>query len=112
MDASVFAAKCRKCGKLSYPTHFRCPSCGAIEFDEIPIEGEGSILTYTRAYALSLDYEQLYLTLGIAELDMGIRATGQVDVDDVRTGMRIRVEVGPVRDLDGLEVNGLVFKRA
>lgn len=110
MDAKVFAARCTNCEKLSYPTHYTCPGCGGTEFAEVPIEGEGKLLTFTRAYALPLDYTQLYLTLGIAELDQGIRATGQVAIDEPRTGMRVRVEVGPVRDIDGQEVNGLIFK--
>ncbi len=107
--AQVNAAKCKKCGKLSYPTHFYCPACGGTEFEAVPVSGDGTLLTFTRAYALSLDYEQLYITLGIVELDQGIRATGRLDIDEPAVGMRVRSSVGPVRDIAGRDVYGLRF---
>lgn len=112
MEHTVNAAKCRQCGKLSYPTHFYCPACGAREFDPVAIEGEGTLLTFTRAYALSLDYDDLFLTLGIVQLDQGIRATGQLAVEEPVVGMRVRTTVAPVRDVDGREVFGLKFVAA
>ena len=112
MTAQVFAAKCKGCGHLSYPTHFYCPECGGHRFDPAPIEGEGKLLTWTRVYALSLDYAVRYITLGIAELDMGIRATGKLDVDEPEVGMTVRTEVGKVREILGDDIKGLVFKAA
>lgn len=112
MEHTVNAAKCRKCGKLTYPTHFYCPACGFTEFDAVAIAGEGTLLTFTRAYALSLDYEDLYLTLGIVEMDQGVRATGQLDIAEPATGMRVVASVGPVRDVDGRTVYGLRFSTA
>ena len=112
MEHTVNAARCRKCGKLSYPTHFYCPSCGATDFDSVPIQGEGTLLTYTKAYALPLDYDDLFITLGIVQLDQGIRATGQLDIDEPVLGMRVRVTVGPVRDVEGRDVYGLRFVKA
>jgi hypothetical protein len=112
MDPKVNAAKCHKCGKLSYPTHYYCAACGATEFDPVPIEGEGKLLTFTRAYALSLDYDDLFIGLGIVELDQGIRATGQICIDEPEIGMRVRATVGPVRDVNGRDVYGLIFKAA
>ena len=112
MEHKVNAAKCKKCGKLSYPTHFYCPDCGGMEFDSVSIEGEGTLLTYTRAYALPLDYDDLYLGLCIVQLDQGIRATGQLQIEEPEIGMRVRAEVKPVRDVDGRDVYGLTFVTA
>jgi uncharacterized OB-fold protein len=109
MLATVNAAKCTSCGALSYPTHFLCPKCGAKGFEPTPIEGEGELLTYTRAYALALDYEQRYLTLGIVQMDSGIRTTGQLDIDEPRMGMRVRATVGTVRVTGDSEIIGLIF---
>lgn len=108
--ATVDAAKCRACGKLSYPTHFYCPSCKGTKFDPVPLTGEGTLLTYTRVYALPLDYEDLYITLGIVELDMGVRATGRVLMDDPAIGKRVRATVGKVRETGGKDIQGLVFE--
>ena len=109
MAPTVEAAKCVKCGKLSYPTHFYCPSCRGRKFEPVPIEGEGRLITWTRVYALPLDYAQRYLTLGIVELDMGVRATGRLDIAEPRTGARVRAGVGKVRELNGKDIAGLVF---
>ena len=35
-----------------------------------------------------------FITLGIVELDQGVRATGRLDIDEPRIGMRVRVGVG------------------
>lgn len=109
MAHTVNAAKCKKCGKLSYPTHFYCPACGDMKFESVPVEGGGTLLTFTRAYALPLDYEVLYITLGIVQMDQGIRATGQLDMAEPVTGMRVRATVAPVRDINGRDVYGLRF---
>jgi uncharacterized OB-fold protein len=109
MKRDVEAAKCRKCGKVSYPTHFYCPSCHGTKFDPVPVEGEGTLLTWTRVYALPLDYADLYITLGIVEMDMGIRATGRLALEEPKTGARVRATVGKVRETSGREITGLVF---
>ena len=112
MTHVVNAAKCKKCGKLSYPTHFYCPECGGNEFDAVAIGGEGTLLTFTRAYALALDFDERFVTIGIVQMDQGIRATGRIDIDEPATGMRVRATVGPVRDVDGRDVYGLRFVSA
>ena len=109
MPRDIEAAKCRKCGKLSYPTHFTCPNCGGTKFDPVPVEGEGTLLTWTRVYALPLDYADLYITLGIVEMDMGVRATGRLEIAEPRTGARVRAGIGKVRETAGNEITGLVF---
>ncbi len=112
MARDIQAARCGQCGKLSYPTHFYCPACGETKFESVPVEGEGTLVTFTRAYALPLDYEVLYLTLGIVEMDQGIRATGQLDIAEPVMGMRVRATVAPVRDIGGRDVYGLRFVAA
>jgi uncharacterized OB-fold protein len=106
----VEAAKCRTCDKLTYPTHFYCPSCGGTSFEGVPIQGMGTLLTWTRVYALPLDFEDLYITLGIVELDMGIRATGRLEIDNPTMGARVRADVGKVRSMGGKDVAGLLFR--
>ncbi|HEX6208484.1 MAG TPA: OB-fold domain-containing protein [Actinomycetota bacterium] len=112
MADSVVAARCEKCGKLSYPTHFSCPSCGGTSFESTPVEGGGTLLTWTRVYALPLDYADLFITLGIVEMDSGIRATGRLEIDEPRTGARVRASVGKVREIGGKTISGLVFRTA
>ncbi len=109
MAPIVEAAKCVTCGKLSYPMHFYCPSCHGRKFEPVAVEGEGRLITWTRVYALPLDYAVLYTTLGIVELDMGVRATGQLDIAEPKTGQRVRARIGKVREINGKDITGLVF---
>ena len=101
MAATVNAAKCRNCGKLSYPTHFYCPACRGTKFEAVPVTGEGKLLTWTRVYALPLDYADLFITLGIVEMDMGVRATGRLDIAEPQNGSRVRASLGTVREISG-----------
>ena len=112
MAAVVTAARCTSCGGLSYPTHFYCPACRGSAFESVPIEGEGKLLTWTRVYALPLDYAQLFITLGIVEMDMGLRVTGRLEIDKPQSGARVRVHVGTVREIGGREIAGLIFTAA
>ena len=109
MARTVDAAKCKSCGKVSYPMHFYCPACGATKFEPVPVEGEGKLLTWTRVYTLPLDYSDLYITLGIVELDMGVRATGRLDIAEPEIGARVRARIGKVREISGNDVTGLIF---
>ena len=109
MARTINAAKCVSCGKLSYPTHFTCPACRGKKHEPVPVEGEGKLLTWTKAYALPLDYTDLYLTLGIVEMDMGIRVTGRLLWDEPKVGARVRAGIGQVREISGKEILGLVF---
>jgi uncharacterized OB-fold protein len=69
-------ARCKDCGKETYPAHARCLECGSETLEPIEITGKGKVLTYTDLYALPLDYKRRYLRLAIVELDSGLRATG------------------------------------
>lgn len=108
---SVNAAKCRECGTLSYPTHFSCPSCGAIAFEAIPVEGDGTLITWTRTYALSLDFSDLFITLGIIEMDMGVRVLGRLDIEEPKMGGRVRATLGTVRRTESGDFTGLIFTK-
>ncbi len=109
MRKEVVAAKCTGCGKLVYPTHFYCPGCHGTAFEPVPLSGEGKLLTWTRVYALPLDYSDLYITLGIVEMDMGVRATGRLEIAEPRCGARVRATIGKVRETSGKDITGLVF---
>ncbi len=109
MATRIYAAKCTGCGKLSYPTHYYCPECRGRRFEEVPVEGEGTLVTWTRVYSLPMDYATRYITLGIVKLDMGVNALGQLEIDEPELGMRVKAGIGKVRELNGNDVEGLVF---
>lgn len=110
--ADIEAFACRACGTKTYPRHARCPSCGAREFDPVPIAGTAKLLTFTRVHMLSLAFTERFITLGIVEYDDGLRALGRISVDEPRIGMDLEAELGTVRMEDGEEIKGLCFKTA
>ncbi len=109
MSDQVLGMKCTSCGTVSYPKHAVCPNCRQETFEAVAIGGEGKVLTYTDVYALAIDYETRYLRLAMAELDDGIRVTGHLLADDPKLGMRIRTEIGTVREPGDKPIQGLQF---
>ena len=97
---------------MSYPIHFTCPSCGAIAFEAVPVEGEGTLITWTRTYALPLDFSDLFITLGIIEMDMGVRVLGRLDIEEPKVGDRVRSALGTVRRTESGDFTGLIFTQA
>jgi uncharacterized OB-fold protein len=94
---------------VSYPEHSICGSCSGERFEAVPIEGEGTVRTFTDLYALAIDFEQRYLRLAMVEMDSGVRATGQLLVDDPEIGARVRATIGVVRRTGERKIYGLQF---
>jgi uncharacterized OB-fold protein len=101
---------CKACGFKTYPRHARCPSCGKREFNAVELEGTAKLLTFTRVHMLSLAYTERFITLGIVEFASGFRALGRLLVDEPRTGMKLKAEMGVVRDDGGEKTTGLTFR--
>jgi len=101
--------RCKSCGRVMYPRHDRCLSCRGTEFEEVELAEEGTLLTYTKVYALPEGIEMPPLTLGIADFG-GVRALGQVATDDPKIGMRLRPVWGKLRKLKGEDIYGFKFE--
>ena len=109
---NIYAYKCRKCGAVQYPYRTICRNCGKNElneFDLVPMAKNGKLLTYTRLYTLPSDFETTHLTLGIVELEDGSRITGQLDIEEPATGMKVQGDVQVVRQCLYEKRLGMVF---
>ncbi|PIE18011.1 MAG: hypothetical protein CSA65_06900 [Proteobacteria bacterium] len=112
MPVYAEAARCRACDQLSYPTVYYCPRCGGRDFAPERLRGEGTLLTWTRLHALPRDIPERFITLGVVELEMGLRATGRLAIAEPQLGQRVRVTIGSIREIDGEPIEGLVFVAA
>ena len=56
MEKKMFAYKCRACGELHHPKHYVCRKCNARDFEEVELDGEVTLLTYTVVYNLPEGY--------------------------------------------------------
>jgi hypothetical protein len=112
-EIEIVAYRCKKCGKIHYPFHDRCLACKHREFEKIKPEGLAKLLTYTRIYNLPWGFDQRYLTIGVVEFENGVRAMGQIHVDEathLETGMVMEPDWAPVRKQYGEAVYGLALK--
>jgi uncharacterized OB-fold protein len=118
-QAEVFAYKCPECGTLYHPVPMICRKChnrrdpsGVMfsKWDRVPLSGlKGTLLTWTRLYALPAGYTDRYLLFGIVELENGIRASGRLLVEEPKIGMDVLAKVGIVREKVGANVYGFMF---
>jgi uncharacterized OB-fold protein len=111
-EIAITAYKCKNCGKIHYPYHDRCLACKGRNFEMVKPQGDVRLLTFTRIYNLPWGFDQRYLTIGIAEFENGVRAMGQINVDEsvpLETGMTMKPSWEPVRVQAGENVYGLKF---
>ena len=112
----ITAYKCKSCGHLMYPYHYRCIKCGAREFDEIAPSDEATLLTYTIIEQLPWGFDERGRVLGVIEFTNKIRAMALIDIDsdadDIETGAKLTVHWEPVRNDYGEKVYGLVCRPA
>lgn len=110
MGAKMYAYKCTNCGELHHPKHYVCRKCGNLDFEEVTLEGEGTVLVWTRVYNLPEGYMKPYLGFGIVRFDNGLTVSGQLEGDEMKTGMRVKAEVGVIKEGIGRDYYGFIFK--
>jgi hypothetical protein len=112
-EIGITAYKCKKCGKLHYPFHDRCLACRGRDFEQLKPQGNARLLTFTRIYNLPWGIEGRYLIIGVVEFENGIKAMGQIPVDEkepLANGMFLHPTWEPVRVQYGENVYGLVLR--
>ncbi len=95
--------QCAKCGKWTWPAHFRCGDCGSWDFNWVKLEPEGNIFSWTRSwYAFDRVRERTedipYITVltEIPEAD-NARILGVLKGDDtgIQIGLPVRGSIEP-----------------
>ncbi len=106
------AYKCKKCGCIMYPKHFRCLKCGERDFEEIAPSEQAKLLTYTILNELPWGIDERGRVLGVVEFSNGVRAMGLIEAPDVQIGMKLSADWKMVRVIKGEKVYGLTFQAA
>ncbi len=95
--------RCTNCGHWHHPPLEHCRRCAAPTAFE-PVTGTGTIYTFIvqRQPAVVGYFDQVPYAVAIVELDQqpGLRLTGRVvdvDIDEVRIGMRVAARIEPLR---------------
>jgi hypothetical protein len=96
------AGKCKKCGQVYFPPRLICPECKAQEFENIRLNPEGKLLTYTIIRVASDIFSlQTPFAVGIIELKDGVRLTVQIadiELDKVKIGMSLKLVFRKIQD--------------
>jgi len=89
---------CKGCGAKFFPPRSDCSVCLSDEMDWFSIEGEGTLLTFTKAMFAPAGFEKdAPYILGVAEFTDGVKVFGRLDKslpdEAVKPGMRVKVRV-------------------
>ena len=106
----LYAYKCTACGQLHHPKHYVCKKCGAIEFEEIPLNGDAEVVTWTRVFNLPEGYMKPYLCFAVVKFENGLTVSGQIDCDNPEIGMKVKPFVEVVKESVGHDDYGFVFR--
>jgi uncharacterized OB-fold protein len=114
---TIVAYKCLTCGAVYYPAPMVCGKCSARRdpvtgkrWETFELEGPCELLTWTRAWNLPEGYTKKYLLFGIVQFENGLRASGQLEVEDPKTGMKLIATVRESDERPGNPVNVFVFR--
>jgi uncharacterized OB-fold protein len=113
----IMAYRCLTCGTAYYPAPMVCGKCSARRdpvtgkgWEAFGLEGSCQLLTWTRVWNLPEGYTKKYLLFGIVQFENGLRASGQLEVEDPKTGMKLNATVKESDNRPGNPVNVFVFK--
>ncbi len=88
----LVGSRCRSCGRTFYPSSARCIYCGSGDVEQVRIEGEPRLLSYSIVYSTTSEgkYESPVI-LGLVDVG-GVKLITEItDVDpgSVEIGMRL-----------------------
>ena len=101
------AFRCSLCGHTTVYRHARCPRCKSTSFEQVQLK-EGLVLTYTILGVTRPGFEKP-LKLVMVEFEGGVRAVGQLDRGEPRTGSWVKVSHGQLSQREGEISVGLKF---
>jgi uncharacterized OB-fold protein len=110
--SNITAYKCKSCGLVMYPHHFRCLQCHKREFEEITPSEKGKLLTFTIVEQLPWGIDERGRVLGVVEFDNGVKALGVVLAESPKIGMKLKAGWDSVRMIGDQKIYGLTFEPA
>ena len=110
--SNITAYKCKSCGLVMYPHHFRCLQCHKREFEEITPSEKGKLLTFTIVEQLPWGFDERGRVLGVVEFDNGVKALGVILAESPKIGMKLKAGWDSVRMIGDQKIYGLTFEPA
>jgi len=94
--------KCAECGTINFPPMAVCGQCSGLEFEQVPLKGEGTIRTFTVIRVAPEGRKPPYV-ITMVELDEGPFVIGNLkgippdSADMGLIGQRVRMEANEVK---------------
>jgi uncharacterized OB-fold protein len=92
----VEANQCKNCGTKFFPPRLVCSECQSQELEKAKLSEKGKLLTYTVIRVPPHQFaDQAPYAVGIAEMEDGVKLTGQIvdcDFEDIKVGMSVKLE--------------------
>ena len=115
----IIGGKCTSCNQIAYPQRPVCTECGHVNFEKIPLSGEGTLYTYTVVAGggapSEFDDEQIMtgdVLCGVVELKEGPRIMvrlADVKPNQLEIGMKVKAVVRRLYDQEGVLRYGAKF---
>ena len=113
----ISAYQCDGCGTHYYPAPMICGKCSARRdpvtgkgWSKFDLEGPCTLLTWTRVWNLPEGYTKKFLLFGIVQFENGLRASGRLEIDEPKSGMKLRATVEESNERPGKPVKIFVFQ--
>ena len=91
----VYASKCSKCGRLSFPPTCDCPLCLQSEIEWVELEGKGVVETFTKIMVRPASFSNCepYVVV-VAIMNEGVKILAWLtgaELSDVKLGAEVRL---------------------
>jgi uncharacterized OB-fold protein/acyl dehydratase len=103
----LLVLRCAGCGVLRHPPEPMCPSCNAMDWQEVECSGRGSIYSYVVAHHPPVPPFAYPNPIALVELEEGVRLVANlkgIAADAVEIGMPVEAVFEPVAADDDLVV--------
>ena len=98
-EGKIYATKCKKCGKATFPPVADCSDCLSSEMEWFELKGEAEIEAFTHIIIRPSSFQQEKpYTVVIGRLKVGIKILTWLKgakLSDVRVGMKAKLVVRP-----------------
>jgi uncharacterized OB-fold protein len=99
----VYASKCKKCGRITFPPVADCSQCLNQNMEWIDVQGEGEIETFTHIVIRPQSFQNYpTYTVAVARMNSGVKVLAwlkSAKLGDVKVGAKVRL--APVQSQDG-----------
>lgn len=106
------ASRCPGCGRTYFPRKRVCPQCFQIDqMQDVVLGRRGKLYTFTVIEAGPPGFSVPY-AVGYVDLPGGVRVFSQLEGDpgSFQIGMEMELTIGPIREVNGIEVTGHKFR--